>query len=90
MHVSKQSNIPDHCRAYALSDPKDKDYQMTCPNDHLDTCDCCEMLVLVLADIHDAPGMMSESNVSCDVIEELVFIEGQATQNIFASKAHLL
>ncbi|CAH3170329.1 unnamed protein product [Porites lobata] len=26
VNVSKQSNIPDHCRAYALSDPRDKDY----------------------------------------------------------------
>ena len=90
MHVLKQSNIPDHCRAYALSYPKDKDYQMTCPHEHLDTCDCCEMLPLVLADIHDALEKMSDSNVSRDVIEELVFIEGQAKQNILALKAHLL
>ena len=52
VHVSKQSNIPDHCRAYALNDPKDKDYQMTCLYDHLQTCDRCELLALVLADIH--------------------------------------
>ena len=63
---------------------------MTCPQEHLDTCDCCEMLTLVLTDIHDALEKMSDSNVSCDVIEELVFIEGQAKQNILAWKAHLL
>ena len=90
MHVSKQSNIPGHCRAYALSDPKDKDYQMTCPHDHLETCDRCELLTSVLADIHDALEKMSNSNVSRDVIEELTFIEGQAKQNILAWKAHLL
>ena len=90
MHVSKQSNIPDHCRAYALSDPNDKDYQMICPHDHLDTCDRCELLSSVLADIHDALEKMFDSNVSRDVIEELVFIEGQAKQNILAWKAHLL
>ena len=90
VHVSKQFNIPDHCRAYALSDPKDKDYQMTCPHDHLETCDRCELLTSVLADIHDALEKMSNSNVSRDVIEELTFIEGQAKQNILAWKAHLL
>lgn len=90
MHVSKQTSIPDHCRAYALSDPKDKDYQMTCPHDHLDTCDRCELLASVVADIHDALEKMSDSNVSHDVIEVLVFIEGQAKQNILAWKAHLL
>ena len=68
VHVSKQSNIPDHCTAYALSDPKDKDYQMTCPHDHLDPCDRCECLASVLADIHDALEKMSDCNVSRDVI----------------------
>ena len=90
VHVSKQSNIPDHCRAYALSDPKDKDYQMTCPHDHLENCDRCELLASVLADIHDALEKMSNRNVSRDVIEELTFVKGQAKQNILAWKAHLL
>ena len=84
----KQSNIPDHCRAYALSDPKDKDYQMTSPHDHLKICDRCELLSSVLADIHDEK--MSDSNVSRDVIEELSLIQGQAKQNNLAWKAHLL
>ena len=56
---------------------------MTCPHEHLGTCDRCEML----ADIHEALEKMSDSNVSGDVIEELVFIEGQAKQNILAWKA---
>ena len=57
-----QSNIPDHCKAYALSDPKDKDYQMTSSHDHLKICDRCELLASVLADIHHEK--MSDSNVS--------------------------
>ena len=90
VHVSKQSNIPDHCRAYALSDPKEKDYQIICPHDHLEICDRCDLLASVLADIHDALENMSDSNGSSDVVEELNFIEGQARQNIWAWKAHLL
>ena len=33
---------------------------------------------------------MSDSNVFSDVVEEVNFIEGQAKQNIWAWKAHLL
>ena len=90
VHVSKQSNIPDHCRAYALSDPKETDYQIICPHDHLEICDRCNVLASVLADIHGALEKMSDSNESSDVVEELNFIEGQAKQNIWAWKAHLL
>ena len=90
VHVSKQSNIPDHCRAYALSDPRDKDYQIICTRDHLETCDRCYLLSSVLAEIHDAIEKMSDSNVSSDVVEEVNFIEGQAKQNIWAWKAHLV
>ena len=85
MHVSKQSNIPDHCRAYALSEPRDKDYQIICPPDHLETCDRCYLLSSVLAEIHDAIEKMSDSNVSSDVVKEVNF-----TENIWAWKAHLL
>ena len=89
VHVSKQSNIPDHCRAYALSDPRDKDYQIICTHDHLETCDRCYLLSSVLAEIH-AIEKMSDSNVSSNVVEEVNFIEGQAKQHIWAWKAHLL
>lgn len=91
VHVSKQSNIPDHCRAYALSDPKDTNYQIICPHDHLQICDRCDVLasVLNLEDIHGVLGKMSDSNESSDVVY-LNFIEGQAKQNIRAWKAYLL
>lgn len=48
---------------------------MTCPHDHLETCDRCELLASVLADKHDALEKMSDSKVSRDVIEELALIE---------------
>ena len=82
--------IPDHYRAYALSDPRDKDYQIICPHDHLETCDRCYLLSSVLAEIHNAIEKVSDSNVSSDVVEEVNFIEGPAKQNIWAWKAHLL
>ena len=74
VHVLMQFNIPDHCRACTLSDPKDMDYQIICPHDHLDNCDRCELLASVLADIHGALETF-DSNMSRDVIEERVFNE---------------
>ena len=68
VHVSKQSNIPDHCRSYALSDPKETDYQIICPHDHilhLEICDRCDLLASVLADIHGALEKMSDSKGPC-------------------------
>ena len=47
------------------------------------------MLASVLADIHGALETF-DSNMPRDVIEEMVFNEGQAEQNILAWKAHLL
>ena len=90
VHVSKESSIPDHCRAYALSDPNDKDYQIKCGHDHLDVCDRCEILASVLSDIREAIERMSASNISRDIIEELTFTETQAKKNILAWKSHLL
>ena len=86
VHVSKQSNIPDHCGAYALSDPKETDYQNICPHDHLEICDRCDLLASVPADKHSALEKMSDSNESSEVVEEMNFIEGQAKKNIGAWK----
>ena len=56
---------------------------MICPHDHLDTYDRFELLVSVLAVIPDALEMF-DSNMSRDVIEELILITGQSKQNILA------
>ena len=50
----------------------------------------CDVLASVLADIHGTLEKMPDSNESSDVVEEFNFIEGQAKQNIWAWKAHLL
>ncbi|KAK3712196.1 hypothetical protein QZH41_018426 [Actinostola sp. cb2023] len=90
VHVSKQSTVPDHCPAYALSDPKDKDFQSVCAHNHLDTCDRCASLTSVLDEIGSALQEMSNNNVATDIKEELTFLSAQAKKNIIAWKAHLL
>ena len=79
--------MADHCRAYALSDPKDKDYQAVCNHDHLDICDRCTLLPVVLAEIEE---VLSENASTLSEKEEFIFLVRQAKVNILAWKAHLL
>ena len=90
VHVAKESNIPDHCRTYALSDPTDKDFQSICAHDQLENCDRCELLASVLDDIGQAVQKMPGSNIRRDINEELTFVEIQAKQQILGWRAHLL
>jgi len=43
LHVTITDQCPDHCRTYALSDPK-AEFQTKCSHDHSITCDRCEMI----------------------------------------------
>ena len=84
------STVPDHCRRYALSDSKDKDFQSMCAHDHTDSCDRCTSLTSVLNEIDDALQEMTAHDVAADLKEELTFVVAQAKKSIFDWKAHLL
>ena len=89
--MSKTSSVPDHCRQYALSDPRDSDYQSSCDDHtHQDICDRCEELTTLLHEIEEAIMNMPTHNVSEDTRDELLFVFDQAKNNILAWKAHLL
>ena len=80
VHISSESMIPDHCRAYALSYPQDDDYIKKCDHEHNARCDRCEILTTLFHEIQEVLG-----SVDCD--EER---EEMKRQNIQAWKAHLL
>ena len=90
VHASKESTVPDHCRKYALSDSKDKDFQTRCDHNHFDICDRCESLSLVLKEIDGALAKMPENHVLVDTKEEMEFTVMKAKKHILAWKAHLL
>ena len=90
MRVSKESCVADHCRQYALSDPKDRDFQALCDHQHTDHCDHCDALATTLAAIEKALEIMTEETIGADAKEELAFTANQAISNIQAWKAHLL
>ena len=88
--MSKESCVADHCRQYALSDPRDRNFQVLCEHQNSDQCDRCDAMAEALLDIKNALAMMTEENIGADAKEELNFIADQAISNIQAWKAHLL
>ena len=88
--MSKESCVADHCRQYALSDPKDRDFQTLCEHQHTKRCDLCDALTTSLSDIEKALAMTTEENIGKDAKEELSFIPDQAISSIQAWKSHLL
>ena len=87
--MSQSSSVPDHCRAFALSDPKDPAYQSLCDHDHNEACDRCDLLSETLVDIE--AGLAAQTgNLSSVENEELFFRVKQAKKAIWAWKSHLL
>ncbi|KAL9962183.1 hypothetical protein ACROYT_G031264 [Oculina patagonica] len=86
VHVSASSNVADHCRVYALNDPKDRDYQSQCSHEHNTSCDNCDDLTKTMDEIEAA----IEKLASSDVKEELCFVMRKARKDIVNWKAHLL
>ena len=38
VHVTRSSNIADHCYIYALADPKNSDFAQDCDHEHDESC----------------------------------------------------
>lgn len=87
--MSQGSTVADHCRVFALSDPKEPAFQTKCDHNHEDSCDRCDQLASTLCEIESAlitqaGNMLPESN------DELAFTAKQAKASINAWKAHIL
>ena len=54
VHVSDNSTVADHCKAFALSDPKDNDYNVICDHQHNDKCDRCDEITSTIDEIEIA------------------------------------
>ena len=81
--------MPDHCRAFALSDPKDSAYQARCDHEHNEVCDRCNLLTETLLDIEAGLAAQTE-NLSSEEREELLFRVKQGKAAIWSWKSHLL
>ena len=87
VHISNDSSVPDHCRAYALSYPQDNDYVTACDHEHNARCDRCELLLAVLQEIQAA---LDSIDCSDEERDEMDYEISQSKQSIQAWKAHLL
>lgn len=80
----------DHCRRYALSDPKDSDFQQHCEHEHLMKCDECENLDFVLADIKAKVQSLCQDPKLYEQRDDIMHDLRQAEKDIMEWKAHIL
>ena len=81
--------MADHCRSFALSDPKEPLFQVTCDHQHDDVCEQCAVLASTLTSIE--AGLTAQyHNLATTVREELEFRVKNAKTAVMAWKAHLL
>ena len=88
MHLTAEANVPDHCTAYALSDPKEKSLCVECQHDHASSCPQCEELKSALKEVEAA--LSKNSTIPEDVRGDLLYTYQSAVQAIQAWKAHQL
>ena len=70
VHVSQSSTVADHCRSYALNDPKELSFQATYDHNHSDVCERGATLASTLNDIDKALDAQSQ-NMTSNRKEEL-------------------
>ena len=87
MHISTNATVPDHCSAYALSDPKDELLRINCDHGHGDICPQCEPLKANVKELGDA---LAGAQLSEDERDYLVYTFNQAAQAIKSWKANQL
>ncbi|CAM4748031.1 unnamed protein product [Rotaria magnacalcarata] len=87
VHVSSESNVPDHCSTFALSDITSKCWQRNCDHDHDQQCDRCELLKITLAKLR---AFIEQYQTDTAVCDRLLYRVQQQVQDIKEWKAHLL
>lgn len=87
VHVSTDVTIPDHCSAYALSDPQDELLRIDCDHNHDDSCPQCELLKDVMKELRTA---IEGAQISEDERDDLLYTYNQSNQAIESWKAHQL
>ena len=81
------SEVPDHCRIYALSDPRNAEFRSSCDHLHNESCEQCYELQEVLRTIEDeCSSVLSSAEDQADVQHTIK----QARDDIISWKAHQL
>ena len=85
------SASPDHCRFFALSDPKEEQLMQSCLHSHLIECDRCQELRDLFLSLEEEIGKISERcPMASDDICDLRFLLDDSKDKIEQWKAHIL
>ena len=85
------SASPDHCRFFALSDPKEGELMQSCLHSHLIECDRCQELRDFYRSLEEEIGKISERcPMASDDICDLRFLLDDSKDKIEQWKAHIL
>ena len=85
------SASPDHCRFFALSDPKEEQLMQSCLHSHLLECDRCQELRNPFLSLEEEIGKISERcTMAGDDICDLRFLLDDSKDKIEQWKAHIL
>lgn len=81
---------PDHCRYFALSDPKKDQFTKCCAHSHLIECDRCQELRDLFQSIEEKIDHISESRLAIEEICDLRFLLNESKDKIEQWKSHIL
>jgi len=88
VHISEESEVPDHCSVYATSDPSDKSLRKSCKHSHEKVCYQCLALEETLKGI---VHLVKETEFQCEYDkDEASYISSSAQRAIQAWKCHQL
>ncbi|CAF4680422.1 unnamed protein product, partial [Rotaria sp. Silwood2] len=87
VHVTRSSNIADHCCIYALSDHKKSDFAQNCEHEHDESCTECSNLTSTLNEIE---RLIEETETDKELLDRALKKFRSYRESIEAWKAHLL
>ncbi|CAF2038615.1 unnamed protein product [Rotaria magnacalcarata] len=87
VHVTRSSNITDHCCIYTLSDPKKRDFSQDCDHEHDESCIECSNLTSTL---NKTERFLEETEKDEELLGRTLKKFRSYRESIEAWKAHLL
>ena len=88
-HCEENSQCPDHCIPFALSDPGDKNLRFDCGHEHNLVCTDCQLLADTIKAVKsEIPNHLSR--LGKEKKEDLEYDANAASKKIFDWKAHII
>ncbi|KAK3085974.1 hypothetical protein FSP39_011508, partial [Pinctada imbricata] len=89
LHISRSSEVADHCCSFALSDTTcNSEYSRTCDHNHHQSCLECENVSKAIALINEAAVEVCFEDE--DQKDEIQYILQQSTKAVYEWKQHIL